>query len=137
MVRFSDLPTELELQGGPYPSLRDLAIYALVERRQSMVTREHRYKAPEILQPDEWRRLMLLLRTLFARPALMQEIRSLSLAIVDCSMSYNAHSISDESEKYRRRYWSYPSSHFWCLEHRDVQQRLIKLSSHLKAKQRI
>jgi len=101
MARFADLPTELELQIASHLSSKDLASYARIGKVQAKVAREHLYSAPTIEQPDEGHRLMMLLRTLFARPQLINSIHSLSLAIVNCTMPFGLGSTAEEAEATR------------------------------------
>ncbi|KAI4945112.1 hypothetical protein J4E91_008089 [Alternaria rosae] len=135
MARLTDLPTELELQIASHLSSKDLASYARIGKVQAKVAREHLYSAPTILQPDEGHRLMMLLRTLFARPELINSIYSISLAIVNCTMPFDTSSTADEAEA-KRIDWDktrdlpalevdkiIDSPH--CLEYKDVQEQLV------------
>jgi len=135
MARFADLPTELELQIASHLSSKDLASYARIGKVQAKVAREHLYSAPTIEQPDEGHRLMMLLRTLFARPQLINSIHSLSLAIVNCTMPFGLGSTAEEAEATRIDWDTTKIARFvevdrivgspHCLGYKDVYEQLV------------
>ena len=135
MARLADLPTEVELQIAAYISSKDLVSYARVGKAQAKVAREHLYYAPMIQQPDEGHRLIMLLRTLFAQPQRLNSIRSISLAVVNCTVPSDIISTADEAEA-ERIDWDMTSGRPdivvdkvldspHCLEYRDIQEQLV------------
>jgi hypothetical protein len=129
MTRFVDLPPELRVQIASYLSSKDLAALARVNKGQVTVARERLYHSVEMNQPDEGHRLMSLLRTLFAHPELLQQIRSISLAIVDSFLQCDKDTTVDDILKH----WLYfdMDDSFWCPEYRDVRENLcVALKQH-------
>ena len=135
MACFADLPTELELRIASYLSSKDLASYARIGKVQAKVAREHLYFAPTIEQPDEGHRLMMLLRTLFARPELLKSIHSISLAVVNCTMPFDIGSTAGEAEAKRIDWDTTRNARYievdrivdspYCLEYKDVYEQLV------------
>lgn len=124
MGTYKGLPTELQVQIASYLSSRDLAALARVNRSQVTIVREHLYHAPEILKPDEGHHLMALLRTLFARPQLIDKIRSLTLSVVDCTMPFNPGSLGANSEE-SFSHWDKSDNSLWCPEYQSIQEKLL------------
>ncbi|KAF1849167.1 uncharacterized protein K460DRAFT_365078 [Cucurbitaria berberidis CBS 394.84] len=130
MSNYDDLPSELKRQVAFYLSSKDLAALSCVNKSQAAVAQDQLYYAPEILKPDEGYRLMLLLRTLFARPQLMQKTHSLSIAVVDCSMPFGPESSLKVTEEHRH-FWDDSEDSPWCPDYHDIQAKLIhQLSKH-------
>lgn len=82
MKQYSELPVELRLHVASYLSSIDLASLARVSKSHIPIAREKLYQAPEIGPRDEGHRVLCFLRTMFARPELIHEVRSLSISFL-------------------------------------------------------
>ena len=122
MARFVDLPPELRVQIVSYLSPKDLAALARVNKGQVTVARERLYLSVEMNQPDEGHRLMSLLRTLFAHPELLQQIRSISLPIVDCILPYDKDTLVNDILLENGD--SNLDDSLWCPQYQDARRNL-------------
>jgi hypothetical protein len=99
MKQYRDMPAELRLHVASYLQSIDLVALARVDKAQIAIARELLYQSPEIGQRDQGHCILSFLRTVFARPELMQQVQSLSISFKRGTVPFRPNNNTDDAEE--------------------------------------
>jgi hypothetical protein len=126
MKQYRDMPAELRLHVASYLRSVDLVALAHVDKAYIAIARELLYQAPEIGHRDQGHCILSFLRTVFARPDLMQLVRSLPISFKRGTVPFRPSSGADDAEELVAEMIGFRTAKLDGSQHRTTRDELMK-----------